>query len=849
MLAFATLLLIIVLVLVAASIGRLRQIQADIQKQADELHGLRRQIHALIETAVSPGTAGAATPKPAAPPPPSPLRVDALAPAPAATVGRPSDVPTVPSAVMPPPPHAKPAATPPPLPGVPPQVERAVPASHAPTAPATAPAVPPPPKPKSRLVESAGEVLHKLWNWIVVGEEHRPQGVTVEYAVATTWSMRLGILIFVLGVAFLLVWSSQRQLIGPIGRVAIALFTGVAMLVGGVRLLGKKYHVMGQGLLGGGILVLYFGVYAMGPRYALVSIPAAFGLMALVSVAAGLLALRLDSMLVAIIGLAGGYLTPVLLHSDVPRLDILYAYMLLLGVAILALSCRKQWRLLNYLSFLCTYALFIASLDAYDRTRNFPIALGFLCAFFAIQSSLVYVYNILRRKPSTTLEIIHTAANALLFAAIGYWLILDAHGRPYPAFLALGLGAFFTLHVLLLLRRRIDDRPLVVTFIALAGAFATWALPLVMENESLTIALALLAFTFLWLGHKLGSRFLQNLAHALYLVVLFRLGVWDFERNYTGPADRDPSLHAYWSHALHRLWTFGISLASVTGAFILQRRQPAPAPTLAVPPKADTPLLLGSTTARRLFFWATAVILVAFLNFEFWAMFACAPPWRYPALTIVWCATAVYFLRAHAAEARPGAMFWAMTGALTIAAVKILGVDLAFWHCRPSLVYGVDYHPLDAAARGLDFGALLLANLLVWRMVRRRADTRATAPLFGYAALALLFLYTTLEWHTLLYWKVRRFQEGGLSILWALFGIAYIVGGIWRNRRPLRFLGLALMVIVIAKVFFFDLSGMETIVRVVAFLVVGVLLLLSSFAYMYSSKKFARQPPPPPPVT
>ncbi|WP_288370783.1 hypothetical protein, partial [uncultured Marinobacter sp.] len=91
---------------------------------------------------------------------------------------------------------------------------------------------------------------------------------------------------------------------------------------------------------------------------------------------------------------------------------------------------------------------------------------------------------------STTLEIIHLTANAVVYGGLGYLLIRDAYGRPYPTFLALGLAIFFMLHVLAFLKRGIKDRPLLITLIALAGAFTTWTLPLVLEKESLTLALA-----------------------------------------------------------------------------------------------------------------------------------------------------------------------------------------------------------------------------------------------------------------------------------------------------------------------------------------------------------------------
>ncbi len=810
MLGFIALLLVVAICLLAALIGRLRKLHADVQIL------LRRS-----ET-FPPRQAPAPAPSISTPPVEHlELKVQSL------PIPPPRPPPLPATAYIP--------TTPPPLP---------TPIPRPPPAPTV-------PRPRSKLAESAQDVLHRIWNWILVGEEHRPKGVTSEYAIATTWLLRLGILACVLCVGYFLKWSSERDLVSPAGRVAIAILTGLAMLVAGIRLLGRKYHVMGQGLLGGGLLVLYFAAYAMGPLYHLVSLTASFGIMILVTLVAGVLALRLDSMLVAIIGLAGGYLTPVLIRTPTPNLPVFYAYMLLLGIAMLAIAWRKQWRLLNYLSFICTYVLFIGSLDAYHQETDFPLTLGFLTSFFVIQSSLVFFHNVTRRIASTTLDITHLAANAILYAALGYTLIYEAHGRPWPMWLALGLAVFYTLHVLALLRRRSEDRPLVVGMIALAGAFATWTLPLVLERESLTIALALLAFTFLWLGQKMESRFLQNLAHALYLVVFARLALWDFDRSYRHHPAPDLPMRAYWPLMLDRLTTFGITIASVVGAFILQQRQPKTEPALAVPPRADTPLLLGDSLPRRIFYWTALAGIVAFLNFELSAMFAYATAWRLPVLTVVWSALALYFLHAQASEERPASMFWAMTATLVIATLKLLAVDLRFWDCSDTLVYAVAYRPLDAAARLLDFGALIAAFLFVWHLVRTRPEpsrggrdtTRPNAPLFGYAALFLLLAYATLEWNTLLYWKFKNFQAGGLSMLWAAFAIAYLASGIWKNIKALRYIGLALMALVIAKVFLSDLRDMEVIVRVVAFFVVGILLLLGSFAYMYSNRKFSKNEP------
>jgi uncharacterized membrane protein len=140
--------------------------------------------------------------------------------------------------------------------------------------------------------------------------------------------------------------------------------------------------------------------------------------------------------------------------------------------------------------------------------------------------------------------------------------------------------------------------------------------------------------------------------------------------------------------------------------------------------------------------------------------------------------------------------------------------------------------------RWLDFASLLGLLFAAWMLLGRRS---AAPQVFGYGGLALLFLFCTLEINSLLFWKLTKFQTGGISILWSLFAATFIAGGIWKRVRPLRFIGLILFVVIVAKVFFVDLQHMPVIYKAVAALAVGSLLLLGSFAYLYASRQFKKE--------
>ena len=80
-------------------------------------------------------------------------------------------------------------------------------------------------------------------------------------------------------------------------------------------------------------------------------------------------------------------------------------------------------------------------------------------------------------------------------------------------------------------------------------------------------------------------------------------------------------------------------------------------------------------------------------------------------------------------------------------------------------------------------------------------------------------------------------QQLGLSILWTIYATALILTGMARRAAILRWQALTLFAIVVAKVFFFDLSTLSRFYRIVSFLVLGVLLLGVSFLYQRRSLK------------
>ncbi len=68
-----------------------------------------------------------------------------------------------------------------------------------------------------------------------------------------------------------------------------------------------------------------------------------------------------------------------------------------------------------------------------------------------------------------------------------------------------------------------------------------------------------------------------------------------------------------------------------------------------------------------------------------------------------------------------------------------------------------------------------------------------------------------------------------VSAIWALTGLSLLVAGVVRRSAVLRYAGLALFGITLAKIFLYDLAELSSVARAASFLAVGGLLLAGGF--------------------
>src|SRR5947208_5065670 len=166
----------------------------------------------------------------------------------------------------------------------------------------------------------------------------------------------IGGLALFLGVAFLVKYSFEHNLIPAELRVAIGFVVGASLVVGGLLLKRQENAVTAQTLCATGVLVLYAVTFACRAYYhfALFGFVPTFLLMTLITAVAFVLAVRLNAIVVAVLGIAGGFLTSVLLSRGEDNSLGLFGYIALLDIGLLAVAQRQRWNVLPILGAIGT---------------------------------------------------------------------------------------------------------------------------------------------------------------------------------------------------------------------------------------------------------------------------------------------------------------------------------------------------------------------------------------------------------------------------------------------------------------------------------------------------------------
>ena len=224
------------------------------------------------------------------------------------------------------------------------------------------------------------------------------------------------------GVIFFVKYAFEKNLIPPELRITLGFVTGIGLLIGGLfvhRL--PRYRVLAQAFCATGVVSLYGVSFAAHSVYHFAAFGSlsTFGLMALITLVAFLLAVRLDALVVAVLGMLGGFLTPILLSTGQDNVLGLFGYIALLDIGLLAVSRHGRWRFLTSaaaagtaLMFGGWYLKFFVPGSYFEGSKTM-IPMGVLLSFIALFLGGGWKW---KREPHSEGAVLLLATVAMIFA-------------------------------------------------------------------------------------------------------------------------------------------------------------------------------------------------------------------------------------------------------------------------------------------------------------------------------------------------------------------------------------------------------------------------------------------------
>jgi uncharacterized membrane protein len=405
---------------------------------------------------------------------------------------------------------------------------------------------------------------------------HAPASGSSELHIGQKWLLFAGIIITVLGVGYFLKLAFDNNWITPIWRVIMTYLLGGAFLSAGewFRRKGEELLKFGLPLIGCGIVILYFATFAAYQIFEppIINQVTAFGLMVLITAFTGVLSLKYDSKAIAVVGLIGGFTTPILLSTGNNPYIALFTYLTILNLGVIWLSFYKRWGLLNILGFIFTWLIFSGwHFTKYNDSMFWP-AIIFLNIFFVIYAIVPYAYFFRNRVTEQAGGFGISVINS--FIAFGFAYGMIRNHTEYPAASLISLfyaGVFFWMAHNLYKRQPENKRSLIMT-LAMGMLFLTITVPILFSGHWITIFWMVEGAIILWAALKLESSKLHWTAIIMLSVVFSKFIFLDYPNRFGFAVDQFRYLPNYSFIWLSRHFTTIVALGALYVAARLLRK-------------------------------------------------------------------------------------------------------------------------------------------------------------------------------------------------------------------------------------------------------------------------------------
>lgn len=616
----------------------------------------------------------------------------------------------------------------------------------------------------------------------------------------------IGIFTLVLGIGYFVKYAIDKNWIGEAARAGIGFCTGAGIIITG-HFLRKNYQAFSSIITGGGVAVLYFTATIAFREYHLFTQNTAFIITTLITAASIILSYYYKSEVLIIFSLIGGFAAPLMISIGQSNYLFLFIYITLLNTGMLAASFLQHWKSVGWTAYIFTtgYLFF--------WTNESPEILSI--TFYLISYLIFYIFALhdyFRRNIFSTSDILILAL-ANFSSILGLLYIFDTLKYEPPIIFPLIFAAINAV----LLFREYSRRNFGIAYSVFAGlvtSLITVAIAIQFKTHLITSIWAIETTLLLFIWKKTGHKIFKIFFYILFpLVMIAQLVTWTA---YFGTKDFNIILNAPFITSLFTIISIIINL------YLLRN-------TSKESNGKDHNFFEDLITVV-----SYGVIYITFLleiTYHISEM-----PWS--AITSVGLLFSIYYIFALLLLRKP----------LNIRN-DIQNILIYLFLFLIILNTSASTFPVVAAIitkkLHLSFYFLHLLQWIPFIYIGYRiipsSEFHKQRISYWMLSLALIISVSCELHHSYIlmisndlphsYKASEHFNILYLPIIWTILASIFIYKGLKNNIQEYNKIGFALIGLMVLKLYGYDVWQMDNISRISAFIVLGIILLLSSFTF------------------
>lgn len=683
-----------------------------------------------------------------------------------------------------------------------------------------------------------------------VAEKAKPQksknNFSFERFIGENLINKIGIIILIIGVAIGSKYAIENQLLTQSTRVIIGYLLGTGLLLLAIKL-KKKFEAFSAVLLSGALAIFYFITYAAYAFYDIIPLNFTFILLLIFTAFTIFASINYNRQIIAHIGLVGAYAIPILLSTNSGNITFLLSYVTLINVGILIIAINRYWKALYISAFSLTWLLMLIwRFSDYNADEHFALTTTFILVFFVLFFVTFLIYKLVRKVDFQIIDITLIIANSFLFFGLGYSILTNhSEYEQYTGLFTLLTALLHFLFSLAVYKSKMADRNLMFLIAGLVLTFLTITFPVQLDGSWVTLLWACETALLFWIGRSKSVRFYEYLSYALVLLTFSSIA-----QDWMGIYSKSNEMPTFVNISF---FTSLIVMASFTFVFFFNRIKKyrdahIVSNSAQKAMSAITPILLLIVAYFAIYLELAAYWNKLYASSEITLLTTGEDPYPYSewntdikSFKKIWLINfTLLFLSAisllNAALKNSASFCWVNQG-INLLAFPIC-FSLGLWeiselresYLSQELAQYYQYDFMNLAIRYISL-LFLVTYVLSMRRLHIYLEKKLTKLFDFFVASAILWYFSSELLHWLDINEAASSYKLAISIYWGVYALALVVFGIWKQKAHIRIMAFALLGVTLIKMFFYDLSHLNTLSKSIIFISIGILMLGISFLY------------------